>query len=332
MTKKALDVFWEHMAFEAGRNQSAPSQPRPSDVGDGRAVFEAALAPAAVPVPVETLHGSAVVQDTLLTSDQPAPQQRSHADCDARTLPDATHEPALCASSEPMPYAMMEELDLASLAGKDEWLPACVSVSAAEQAVARLRQLSNLETASTATSSSSARPYGSCQGLITGPARMCSSRSSSLASEEAAREAWATRRSWTRRSSDRLLEEPGPQSQLLVFRRPLHDAELSALKALLSPPSRRELREAAEREFTWALGVGGHLPGQPGRIDFASAMTALRQLVFLNGLPALDGNVSQWFYDACAGRVGRAECAEISLEEFQVVVEQMLQSAYENGQ
>jgi len=131
---------------------------------------------------------------------------------------------------------------------------------------------------------------------------------------------------------------PLPQSQQLlaagstrgaqpsqIFRRNLTQAEFTQLEALLA--SGGDLRQVAADEFGWALSVNGHVPGVPGRLDFPSALTAFRQLTYLNGLPALDMGATQWFFEAHAGGHSGDDCPAVVLEEFQAAVTHLLGAA-----
>merc|ERR1712194_303719 len=82
-----------------------------------------------------------------------------------------------------------------------------------------------------------------------------------------------------------------------IFRRALTISELAQIKELLEPTAQQEFRNLAEKEFDWALSINGHVPGSPGRVDYASAATAVRQLTYLHGLPALETDAVRWCFD-----------------------------------
>mmetsp|Transcript_74836 Transcript_74836/g.148269 ORF Transcript_74836/g.148269 Transcript_74836/m.148269 type:complete len:438 (-) Transcript_74836:2-1315(-) len=93
-------------------------------------------------------------------------------------------------------------------------------------------------------------------------------------------------------------------SSMTAFKRRLSAEEVAQVKDLLSRPSGLyELREGTWKEFGWALAANGHAPGKPGHLDYPHALTALRQLVYLNGLPALDVEATTQFLHARAARV-----------------------------
>lgn len=118
-----------------------------------------------------------------------------------------------------------------------------------------------------------------------------------------------------------------------IFRRGLQAGELERIRGLLDPAFRSELHELTAREFEWALSISGHAPGSPAAIDSASALTALRQLTYLNGLPALDAESVRWFLaTAQAGRRGSSDspglgAAKGTLDEGLLVVLEEFQSA-----
>lgn len=118
--------------------------------------------------------------------------------------------------------------------------------------------------------------------------------------------------------------------QVQAFRRPLYASELATVDSLLADPRRRGgLWELAAKEFDWALTVNGHVSGKPGRVDFTSALTALRQLAYLNGLPSLNNAAAKRLLESCAGPVcaGVACQADISAEEFKAAVGRLLEQA-----
>jgi len=95
----------------------------------------------------------------------------------------------------------------------------------------------------------------------------------------------------TRAISESQLQFQPPEE---VFRRKLFPSELSRVQEMLNPEAELELEQIAAREFQWALQSGGGVTSREGnnssaeRIDLSSALTALRQMSYLNGLPALD--------------------------------------------
>jgi len=111
-----------------------------------------------------------------------------------------------------------------------------------------------------------------------------------------------------------------------VFRRSLTATEIAQVEALLDPLAFGELQRAAAREFDWALSVSGHVPGAPGRLDYPSALTAMRQVAYLNGLPALDAGAARWFFDAHAARAGSEDGPDLVLEEFHAALVHLLQA------
>lgn len=117
-----------------------------------------------------------------------------------------------------------------------------------------------------------------------------------------------------------------PPARDRVFRRRLYESELTLVRSLVAPPM-HDLKDLATREFDWALSVGGHVPGRPGHVDFVSALTALRQLAYLNGLPAISSDAATWFFDASIMRERNVGVQDIVFEEFEAAVEAMFQHA-----
>jgi len=84
-----------------------------------------------------------------------------------------------------------------------------------------------------------------------------------------------------------------------VFLRKLTQFEIDQVQKLLLPDAERNLGELAAKEFDWALSSGGGVsgrgdpPGAAACIDLCSALTALRQLAYLNGLPSLDAEAAR---------------------------------------
>lgn len=122
-----------------------------------------------------------------------------------------------------------------------------------------------------------------------------------------------------------------------VFRRALYPCESAAVEALLAEPGFASLGESSEREFAWALSVGGGLPGWPGRIDNYSAFSAIQQLAYLNGLPAPELGAVRALLDHArnasaqgGGRDAHAQSADeagVSLGELKAAVLRLMQFA-----
>jgi len=74
-----------------------------------------------------------------------------------------------------------------------------------------------------------------------------------------------------------------------IFRRKLFSQELAQIQRLLEDEA--DLRTAAAQEFRWALHSGGRTGDDT--IDAAAALSALRQLAYLYGLPALDAEAAR---------------------------------------
>merc|ERR1719506_2399064 len=83
------------------------------------------------------------------------------------------------------------------------------------------------------------------------------------------------------------------------FSRGLTAAELEEVRALLRPEARARLQELVKREYNWAMTAAaedgsatptsqGHPAGEAQLLGYSVALVALRQLSYLNGLPALD--------------------------------------------
>lgn len=227
------------------------------------------------------------------------------------------------------------------------------AVRAAEQAVARLRQLGLQGGSSSSASSTTAGSTGARRLRSDGSAH------SSGAAPVASAPSLPSRREgtdvgprvqpegcpphgaqWASGSSGSScvgsLAEGGPRgAPSAVFRRPLCRDEMVAVRSLLDLPSRRDLRDLAARQFEWAKQVSGQLPGHPGCIDMASATTAIRQLAYLRGLPAVDSRAARWYFDLHAtqqrGCKRDGEISDIDCDEFEAAVEDILQSALLSG-
>lgn len=120
-------------------------------------------------------------------------------------------------------------------------------------------------------------------------------------------------------------------SSVRAFKRHLSAVEAAHVKDVLSRPSGlHELREGTWKEFGWALAANGHAAGKPGYLDYPHALTVLRQLVYLNGLPALDNEATTQFLDARATRKA-LDCsnvvAAIGPEELHAALLDLLRAA-----
>merc|ERR1712032_1730392 len=104
-----------------------------------------------------------------------------------------------------------------------------------------------------------------------------------------------------------------------IFRRDLSVPEVLQIEAMLEPAVSHELWDMAAKEFDWALSVNGHVPGRPGHVDYTSAVTAIRQLTYLHGLPALEANAVRWFFNSEFGRFDdtKESAHGLTLQEFQ---------------
>lgn len=116
-----------------------------------------------------------------------------------------------------------------------------------------------------------------------------------------------------------------------VFRREVTAVELAQIEALLGPCEQDKLTELARTEFEWALSSGGALPRATRCLDSSSALTVLRQLSYLNGLPALDGDAAKWFLEAHGGGDGR-EKGTVNLDELREAYTHLLRMALRLGQ
>jgi len=105
-----------------------------------------------------------------------------------------------------------------------------------------------------------------------------------------------------------------------VFRRKLFHGELAQVQSLLEPLAEGELQKLAAKEFDWVLQSGGRLAGsERDAVDLASALTALRQILYLNGLPAIDTEAAAKLLDT--GGEG------VDLRTFQDALHKLLRSA-----
>lgn len=114
-----------------------------------------------------------------------------------------------------------------------------------------------------------------------------------------------------------------------AFRRSLSIEERIQVEVLLQPSSRSKLDQAVRSEFDWVVTTGSRVPGAPGRVDYSGAITALRQLTYLNGLPALDSDVVSEllkFHTTC-DRLGQ----DLSYEEFHSAYIHLLKAAVGDG-
>lgn len=224
-----------------------------------------------------------------------------------------------------------------ALASDGPWPKAEDAMGASEDAVARLRRGGGWDTPSTAAASSTSAALR---------AQVINDACSSVGScEDGLQGMAAAQAALTQPGRDRDVPESGVGSGGVshggakaalrgapppenIFRRPLYASELASIRALLAPPL-HDLRDLAAREFDWAVSVGGALPGLPGHVDFASALTALRQLSYLNGLPAVNSDAARWFFKLAITRHPGPKGPDIIVDEFQLAVEQMLQHAVE---
>lgn len=110
-----------------------------------------------------------------------------------------------------------------------------------------------------------------------------------------------------------------------VFLRKLTEYETEQVRKMLLPEAERKLGDLAAKEFDWALSSGGGIsargepPGGPICIDLCSALTALRQLAYLNGLPSLDAEAARQCLE-CPGR-------GVDLVSFKAALPKLLRSA-----
>jgi len=120
-------------------------------------------------------------------------------------------------------------------------------------------------------------------------------------------------------------------SSASAFKRQLSTVEVAHVKDMLSRPSGlHQLHEGTWKEFSWALAGNGHVSGKPGCLDYPRALTVLRQLVYLNGLPALDVEATTQFLNARASRVGSAcssSAAAIGPDELHEALLDLLRAA-----
>lgn len=111
-----------------------------------------------------------------------------------------------------------------------------------------------------------------------------------------------------------------------VFLRKLTEFEIDQVQKLLLPEAELKLGELAAKEFDWALSSGGGVSGRgdpPGAavcIDLCSALTALRQLAYLNGLPSLDAEAARQCLESPLSR-------GVDLVTFKAALPKLLRSA-----
>lgn len=132
-----------------------------------------------------------------------------------------------------------------------------------------------------------------------------------------------------------------------LFSRGLTSVELVEVAALLEPNARARLRELVQREYTWAMSAAAEngtpnlsASGKAERLGYSGALIALRQLSYLNGLPALDSNTACKLFDmhtaaarATAAKAGGGSSKverRISIDEFEAVFIHLLRAALES--
>lgn len=133
-----------------------------------------------------------------------------------------------------------------------------------------------------------------------------------------------------------------------LFSRGLTSAELVEVAALLEPSARARLRELVQREYTWAMNAAAEngtpslsASGKAERLGYSGALIALRQLSYLNGLPALDKDTACKLFDIHTAATARATAAKagsgsskadrrISIDEFEAVFIHLLRAALES--
>lgn len=125
-----------------------------------------------------------------------------------------------------------------------------------------------------------------------------------------------------------------------LFSRGLTSAEETEVRALLEPGSR--LKELVRREFTWAMSAAldgsATLASSPSsavksmKLGYSGAIIALRQLSYLNGLPALEIDIAFKLFDMHSKGSGSSSKSErsLSMEEFEAVFVYILRSALES--
>lgn len=146
---------------------------------------------------------------------------------------------------------------------------------------------------------------------------------------------------------------PSFSSQRGFFSRGLTTAELDEVRALLRPEARARLQELVKREFNWAMTAAaedgcaasaseGSSAGEAQLLGYSVALVALRQLSYLNGLPALDSATACSLFDMYAASAASVVpenatlCTQtgsdsrcISLVEFEACFIHLLQAALE---
>lgn len=162
------------------------------------------------------------------------------------------------------------------------------------------------------------------------------------ADNAAADERWTGRRGVAK--IDGLAAEAQSPGVNRLFSRGLTSTELVEVRALLEPAGRSRLRELVEREYSWALSSGqqategggsssGLSPPAPEgstQLAYPGALIALRQLSYLNGLPALDSDTACGLFDMhSAGFEAEDGDRCISVEEFEAVFVHLLRAALE---
>lgn len=132
-----------------------------------------------------------------------------------------------------------------------------------------------------------------------------------------------------------------------LFSRGLTSVELVEVAALLEPNACARLRELVQREYTWAMNAAAEngtpnlsASGKAERLGYSGALIALRQLSYLNGLPALDSDTACKLFDihtatarATAAKAGGGSSKverRISIDEFEAVFIHLLRAALES--
>jgi len=108
-----------------------------------------------------------------------------------------------------------------------------------------------------------------------------------------------------------------------------------------SRPAQPSAAKLAAREFEWALssaaavgsdpagtGAGSDAEPRNHRLSYAGALIALRQLTYLNGLPALGVDAAHQLFDAHNAGGGK----DLGLEEFNAAFVHLLHAALAEGE
>lgn len=196
------------------------------------------------------------------------------------------------------------------------------AVRAAEEAVARLRQLGlkagGSSSASSTTADDGGRSDASVRSSGSGAEPAPDSRSRGAA-QRAQRPVGVRALGGARlpggAGASRPLAEGAPAG---VFRRPLRDEEMAVVQALVEQPSRRRLRDLAAQAYGWAKHDAA---GRPG-VGVESATAALRHLAYLQGLPTLDERAARWHFERHS-----EDLSEVAGHEFEEAVEVIFRCA-----